>query len=39
MLNVSFKFMYISTDATADAVSYSTFAAFILIPKESKLKI
>ena len=38
MVNVSFKFMY-STDATADAASCSTFAAFILIPEESKSKI
>ena len=34
MLNV-----YVFTDATADAASYSTFAAFILIPEESKPKI
>ena len=34
MLNVSFKFM--STDATADAASCSTIAAFILIPEENE---
>ena len=32
--------VYVSTDATADAASCSTFAAFILlIPEESKPKI
>ena len=31
--------VYVSTDATADAASCSTFAAFILIPKDSKPKI
>ena len=30
---------YVSTDATADAASCSTFAVFILNPKESKPKI
>ena len=36
MQNVSLK--YVSTDATADAASCSTIAAFILIPEESKPK-
>ena len=31
--------VYVSTDATADAASCSTFAAFILIPEENKSKI
>ena len=39
MLNLSFKFMYLLNNATADAASCSTFAAFILIPEENKPKI
>ena len=31
--------VYVSTDATADAASCSTFAAFILTPEEGKPKI
>ena len=41
MLNVSSK-VYVSTDATADAAScsiFAVFAAFILIPEESKSNI
>ena len=38
MLHVNFK-VFFSTDATADAASCSRFAAFILIPVESKPKI
>ena len=30
--------VYVSTDATADAASCSTIAAFILIPEESEPK-
>ena len=32
-------YVYVSTDATADAVFCSTFAAFISTPDESKPKI
>ena len=39
MLNLSFYLVYVSTDATADAASCSTFVAFILIPLESNSKI
>ena len=32
-------YVYVSTDATAHACSYSILAAFILTPEESKPKI
>ena len=38
MLSVSFMF-YVSTDATADAASSSTFASFILTLKKTEPKI
>ena len=31
--------VYVSTYATADAASWSTFASFILTPEESETKI
>ena len=39
MLNVSFIFMIVSTDVTADAASCLTLAAFILTLEKSEPKI